>query len=102
MSKKALYLSYNLLYLTASRAKYKLTILGSKVNGKSTCVEHALRAEYLDIISNKLAGALTDYLSQLVEQECKDNGIAPKTLFFMFGVKDMDGFLEKSLGVPIK
>lgn len=46
------YSSYNLLYLTASRAKYKLTILGSKVNGKSTCVEHALQAEYLDIIDH--------------------------------------------------
>ena len=46
------YSSYNTLYLTASRARYKLIILGSKVNGKSSSLEHSIEADYLEIVDN--------------------------------------------------
>lgn len=42
-----MYSAYNLLYLSASRAKYRLSILGSKVNGVSPCLEHTISNKYL-------------------------------------------------------
>lgn len=42
------YAAYNLLYLTASRAKWGLTLLSSKVNGRSSCLDHVIEAGYLE------------------------------------------------------
>ncbi|MCH5152089.1 MAG: hypothetical protein J1F65_05485 [Clostridiales bacterium] len=39
------YSAYNFLYLTSSRAKYQLVLLGSKLNGCSSCLEHAIKTE---------------------------------------------------------
>lgn len=44
------YSAYNLLYLSASRAKYLLRILGSKLNGVSTCLDYSLQSNYLKLI----------------------------------------------------
>lgn len=41
------YSAYNLLYLTASRAKYRLIILGNRLKGRSSCLTHSLKAKYL-------------------------------------------------------
>ena len=46
------YSAYNLLYLSASRAKYLVRILGSKLNGVSTCLEHSVHSEYLTLIDH--------------------------------------------------
>lgn len=43
------YSAYNLLYLSASRAKYCLKIMGSLLNGRSSCLEHSIEAGYLEI-----------------------------------------------------
>jgi len=43
------YSAYNLLYLSASRAKYSLLILGSNLNGQSSCLEHSVHAGYLQV-----------------------------------------------------
>lgn len=45
--------AYNLLYLTSSRAKYRLLILGSSLNGISSCLEHSIESKYLDVEENK-------------------------------------------------
>ena len=42
-----LYSSYNLLYLSASRAKYQLIILGTNTRGISSCLNHSLSTGYL-------------------------------------------------------
>ncbi|MGN0181143.1 MAG: UvrD-helicase domain-containing protein [Candidatus Ornithomonoglobus sp.] len=36
------YIAFNQLYLTASRAKYRLTILGNKLHGESSCLKYAV------------------------------------------------------------
>lgn len=41
------YSAYNLLYLAASRAKYELIILGSELNGQSSCLKYALKNKNL-------------------------------------------------------
>ncbi len=41
------YSAYNLLYLTASRAKYQLILLGAKTRGVSSCLEHSISTKYL-------------------------------------------------------
>lgn len=41
------YSAYNLLYLTASRAKYRLIILGNRLKGQSSCLKHSIEAQYL-------------------------------------------------------
>ena len=41
------YSSYNLLYLASSRAKYRLLLLGNKLNGVSSCLEHSLKSGHL-------------------------------------------------------
>ena len=46
------YSSYNILYLTASRAKYKLSVLGSTVHGRSSSLEHTIAAGYIDVINH--------------------------------------------------
>lgn len=46
------YSAYNLLYLCSSRAKYCLIIMGSLLNGKSSCLEHSITAGYLKEIEN--------------------------------------------------
>lgn len=43
------YSAYNLLYLSASRAKYRLTILGNRLKGRSSCLDHSIEAGYLVI-----------------------------------------------------
>lgn len=43
------YSAYNLLYLSASRAKYRLIILGNRLKGRSSCLEHSIEAGYLVI-----------------------------------------------------
>ena len=43
------YSAYNLLYLSASRAKYCLKIMGSLLNGRSSCLEHSIEAGYLKV-----------------------------------------------------
>lgn len=44
------YSAYNLLYLTSSRAKYRLIILGSCLNGSSSCLEHSIKGGYLEVV----------------------------------------------------
>lgn len=41
------YSAYNLLYLSSSRAKYSLIMLGSKLNGRSSCLEHSINSGHL-------------------------------------------------------
>ena len=41
------YSAYNLLYLSASRAKYRLLILCNRLKGRSSCLNHALEENYL-------------------------------------------------------
>lgn len=43
-----MYSAHNLLYLTASRAKYRLLVLGSKVNGISPCLSYAIDGKYFE------------------------------------------------------
>lgn len=43
-----MYSAHNLLYLAASRAKYRLLLLGSKVNGTSPCLNYAIEGNYLE------------------------------------------------------
>lgn len=43
------YSAYNLLYLVASRAKYRLILLGSNLNGRSPCLEHSIKSGYLTV-----------------------------------------------------
>lgn len=45
-----MYSAYNMLYLTASRAKYHITIMGSDTNGVSSCLEHAISAETIEVL----------------------------------------------------
>lgn len=42
------YSAYNLLYLSSSRAKYCLILMGSFLNGRSSCLEHSIEAGYLE------------------------------------------------------
>lgn len=44
------YLAYNLLYLASSRAKYRLIILGNKLKGCSSCLEHSIESKRVDVI----------------------------------------------------
>ena len=44
-----LYSAYNMLYLSASRAKYRIIIMGSEMQGISSCLEHSLQTEMLQI-----------------------------------------------------
>lgn len=46
------YSAYNQLYLAASRAKYRLTILGNRLKGRSSCLEHSIEAKYLIVKEN--------------------------------------------------
>ena len=43
------YSAYNMLYLSSSRAKYRVTIMGSELKGESSCLEHAIRAETIHV-----------------------------------------------------
>ena len=42
------YSAYNMLYLAISRARYMVTIMGSKLNGISSCLDHSIDAGYLE------------------------------------------------------
>ena len=42
------YSAYNMLYLS-SRAKYRVTIMGSELKGESSCLEHAIKAETIHV-----------------------------------------------------
>lgn len=44
-----MYSAYNMLYLSASRAKYRVIIMGSKLRGVSSCLEHSIKAEVLNV-----------------------------------------------------
>ena len=44
-----MYSAYNMLYLTASRAKYSLILMGSNVNGISSCLEHSIETETISV-----------------------------------------------------
>ena len=46
------YSAYNLLYLTSSRAKYCLRLLGSKVQRISSCLEHSIATQCLHVINH--------------------------------------------------
>lgn len=43
-----MYSAYNMLYLAISRARFMVTIMGSKLNGLSSCLDHSLDAGYLE------------------------------------------------------
>ena len=43
-----MYSAYNMLYLAISRARFMVTIMGSKLNGTSSCLDHSLDAGYLE------------------------------------------------------
>ncbi len=47
-----MYSAYNMLYLAISRARYMVTIMGSKLNGISSCLRHSIEAEYLKQINS--------------------------------------------------
>ena len=42
-----MYSAYNTLYLTASRAKYRLILMGSDLNGISSCLDHSIAKKRL-------------------------------------------------------
>lgn len=44
------YSAYNLLYLSASRAKYRLILLANKLKGSSSCLEHVISSGHLNVI----------------------------------------------------
>lgn len=46
------YSAFNLLYLTSSRAKYQLVLLGAYTRGISSCLEHSLNSKYIQLFSN--------------------------------------------------
>ena len=46
------YSAYNLLYLASSRAKYKLIILGNKLKGASSCLEHSIKTGHIAVIEH--------------------------------------------------
>lgn len=46
-----MYSAYNMLYLTISRARFMVTIMGTKLNGISSCLDHSLNAGYLEQVS---------------------------------------------------
>lgn len=46
------YSAFNLLYLTSSRAKYQLVLLGSDTRGISSCLDHSLNSGYIQRISD--------------------------------------------------
>lgn len=46
------YSAYNLLYLSASRAKYRLVILGNKIRGRSSCLDHSIETKRLEVIEH--------------------------------------------------
>lgn len=43
------YSAFNLLYLTSSRAKYRLTLLCNRLKGISSCLEHSIESDYLEV-----------------------------------------------------
>lgn len=43
------YSAYNMLYLASSRAKYRLIMLGTKLRGMSSCLEHSIKEKYIDV-----------------------------------------------------
>lgn len=47
------YSAYNLLYLAASRAKYRLIILGNQLKGISSCLIHSIETKYLEVAEDK-------------------------------------------------
>ena len=44
-----MYSAYNMLYLSVSRAKYRVIIMGSELQGISTCLEHSIQANVIDV-----------------------------------------------------
>lgn len=43
-----MYSAYNMLYLAISRARFMVTIMGSNMNGISSCLDHSLNAGYIE------------------------------------------------------
>lgn len=46
-----MYSAYNMLYLAISRARYAVTMMGSKLNGVSPCLAHSIDSEYVIVES---------------------------------------------------
>ena len=44
------YVAFNQLYLTASRAKYRLIVLGNELHGVSSCLQYALESDRIQRI----------------------------------------------------
>ena len=44
-----MYSAYNMLYLSASRAKYRVIIMGSELQGISTCLDHSIQAKVIEV-----------------------------------------------------
>ena len=44
------YIAFNQLYLTSSRAKYRLLILGNKLHGVSSCLKYAIENDLVEIV----------------------------------------------------
>lgn len=43
------YMAFNQLYLSSSRAKYRLILLGNKLHGVSSCLQYAIKNELIDL-----------------------------------------------------
>ena len=43
------FIAFNQLYLSASRAKYRLVVLGNEIHGKSPCLQYAIESKCLAI-----------------------------------------------------
>lgn len=46
------YSAYNMLYLSASRAKYRLAIMGNQTNGLSPCLGYAIKQNYIETVES--------------------------------------------------
>ena len=47
-----MYSAYNMLYLSASRAKYRVVMMGSDLRGTSSCLEHSLAANAIELVKH--------------------------------------------------
>ena len=43
------YMAFNQLYLSSSRAKYRLILLGNKLHGTSSCLQYAIKNKLIDV-----------------------------------------------------
>jgi len=82
---------------------FNLTITMKCSDGKAEMAidEEKLNSEF-DYIADTMATAMTDYLSEYIEQECEKKGFTLKTVFTLLGVDSMDQLLEQYIGMPVK